>query len=335
MRFQAFSGPLSAILLLGCATFAGSLDPDLKLDFAGPGRLAVIWHQGDPDDDPSRRLVIYDRDGAHPLAIERPVEVRWIGSAELLVEQGVPSEEPGVLPRTRLLRVRLDGRADPLTEPRRAFGIEPAPGGDVFALSVDINDEGESNIEIWSLDGEPRRLAKRRQNLEEPRWSPDASMLVVSRIVDPLSDEDGGGLSFGGQTVPFPRLFHGLERDLVGALQPIHDGARDGPPVAGGSLPAWWDERGIFARQRTGLVRCKSPESGCSSVFEVPEGWRLVEARPEGSDRALLLLADGDHRFEGLPTEIREIELKSGAGRRLHPVRDRAFPLDLDWTHAP
>ena len=251
----------AALLLCGCASPAAGPEP--ALSFPGPGRLAVVWHVGEPDDPLDRHLVVYDEGGAHRLAVEQPREVRWLGVDELLVLQELPAV-PGEFAVGRLLRVPLGGAPPaPLLEPRRYYNAEPAPGGSSFAVGVETSDQGESELETWSLRGaEPVRLGRLPHNLDEPRFSPDGDMLVVARMVAPDAEE-GFGLSIGGVALPWPRLF-AIGSDLAGALTSIHDAGRDAPPVAGGSLPLWWDAAGVYARQRSGTPG-NFPRNGCQA----------------------------------------------------------------------
>ncbi len=324
-------------LALACASARAPEDPALALAFDGPGRLAVIWHLGEPDDPLDRHLVVYDAKGAHALDVERPREVRWLAPDALLVAVEVPAGRPGEFATVKLLRVSPgDARSEQIAAPRRYYDAEPAPGGAAFVVGVEINDQGESQLELWSLAGErPERLARRDQNLDQPRWSPDGKSLAVAMMVEPNELEGDLALSVGGVYVPWPRLFT-LEARLGGRLLPIHDGPRDGPPAAGGSLALWWDARGLHARQRDGIVRCRSPESGCALVFRSPGQRRLVDARPLGSGRALALLVDtASGELDPLPSEIWLLDLESGSGRALQPPARGAFPLDLDWSPAP
>jgi hypothetical protein len=99
-------------------------------------------------------------------------------------------------------------------------------------------------------------------------------------------------------------------------------------------MPAWWDDRGVFARQREGLVVCPSPDSGCNARVPVREDARMVEARPFGRDRLLYLLADAAAEHEGLPTEIWIAAVDGRNARRIENLEPGAYPLDLDWTAA-
>ncbi|MCP4004158.1 MAG: hypothetical protein GY725_08190 [bacterium] len=293
----------------------------------------MIWHLGEADELPDRRLWIYDSAGATAVEIDDPREVRWLGPRRLLVGREIATDVPGELPATQLLLVTLDG-SEPVAigNPGHIYGAEPSPDATSLALSVDIDDAGESRLEIWSLEEpSPQLIARREQNLDEPRWSPDGEMLLVARMVNPDAGDDGGGLSFAGQSVPFPRLF-ALPSDLLGDLVPIRDGANPDRPAPGGSMPAWWDERGVFARQNSGLMLCRSPESGCEARVRVRDGARMVDARPLSADRALILLADSAVEHAGLPSEIWIESLVGGIPLRLLGPGPMAYPLDVDWT---
>ena len=323
---------LVVLFAFGACAPEPSLEPELRLEFDGPGRLAVIWHRGEPDDPPDRHLVVYDARGGTRIDVADPLEVRWLDAERLLVVQSVPAQALDELPKSRLLLVSAgDGRVDPLGEPRRYYNAEPARDGRRFAVGVERNDQGESDLEIWSLDGpRPARITRREQNLEEPRWSPDGESLLVARMVEP-DDEDDSGLSVGGVVVPWPRLFV-LEAALDGDLLALHDGERVGAPVPGGSLPLWWDEGGVHARQRSGLARCATPTSGCVAEFEAPEARRVTDARPLADAQALLLMVDANTTLlHPLPGEIWRADLATGAGVLLHAARPGVWPLDLDW----
>jgi hypothetical protein len=262
--------------------------------------------------------------------------VRWLGSDALLVAARVPASRPGEFSQTQLWRIAVhDGTRAPLLAPRRYFNAEPLDAHR-FVVGVETNDQGESDLEIWSLDTTPaERVARRAQTLDEPRWSPDARGLVAAMMIDPESAEDEDALAVGGVSVPWPRL-HAVEANLQGPLVPIHDGARDEPAAAGGSLPLYWGADGIYARQRAGLARCATPISGCELVFAPPEERRIVDARPLGDQYALALVVDTTSgELNPLPHEIWRIDLRAGTGQPLQPARAGAYPLDLDWSPVP
>ena len=321
----------ATFLFAGLVLFAcgRGIDPAFVLDDAGAGALAVIWHLGEADDSPDRRLIVYMPGGARELGVPSPREVRWLDRGALLVLSELPAE-PGSFPETQLLRVSLDGDTRTILPPARYFNAEPSGDGRL-AVGVEVNDQGESDLEIWSLGDGPTRVHKRAQNLEEPRWSPDATGLVVAMMIDPDDDAELG-LSVGGIVVPWPRLF-ALEAALEGSPIAIRDGPRGESPVAGGSLPLWWDRSGVHARQREGLVRCATPESGCIVRYAPPVGRKLVDARPAGPGRALALMVDTEAtELNRLPSEVWLLDLDAGTGRALNTARPDAFPLDLDWA---
>lgn len=320
-------------LLSACATVGPELDPRLELPFPGPGRLVVLWHLGDPDDPPNRHLVVYDADGARPLDVEYAREVRWLDARTLLVAQELPVDDPAELPQTRLLRVPLGGgSAVPLAEPRRYYNAEPSADGRWLAVGEELNDRGDSALEIWLLArGGATRMRRREQNLDEPRWSPEADALAVAVMVEPDAEDDQG-LGLAGVSVPWPRLFV-LDAGFADPPLPVHDGVRDQPPVAGGSLPLFWTKAGLHARQRGGLARCASPESGCELVVENPPGRRLADARPFAAEGAFLLLVDASSEdLNPLASEIWTASLATGRAGTLFPARPGAWPLDLDWS---
>jgi hypothetical protein len=324
-------------VLSACATNGPEIDPRLELPFSGPGRLVVLWHLGDPDDPPNRHLVVYDADGARPVEVEDVREVRWLDARTLLVAQEVPAGDPAELPQTRLLRVRLaTGGVEPIAKPRRYYNAEPSADGRWLAVGEEVNDQGDSALEIWLLArGGATRMRRREQNLDEPRWSPESDALAVAMMVEPDADADGQSLGVAGVTVPWPRLFV-LDAGFADPALPVHDGARDRPPTAGGSLPLFWTRAGLHARQRGGLVRCASPESGCELVVENPPGRRLADARPFAKEGAFLLLVDAtSEELNPLASEIWTASLATGSAGALFPARPGAWPLDLDWSPAP
>lgn len=322
-----------AALLLGtgCAPLADAPLPEF--DFPGPGRLAVVWHMGEPDDLPERRLIVYDGGGADAVPVEQPLEVRWLGPDALLVLAERPARAIGEFPDAQLLRVREGSAPEPLGAPQRYYNAEPRADGSQLLVGVELDDQGDSALEVWSLSDEaPRPVARRELALDEPRWAPDGDAVAVARMIELDPDADAASLGVGGITVPWPRLFT-LDPDLQGPLTGVHDGARDAPPAAGGSLPLWWDASGLYARQRAGIVRCSSPESGCELVLAAPQGRRVVDARPFEGERALVLLIDTESReLAPLPSEIWLMDLATGRGAPLAALPAGAFPLDLDWT---
>ena len=322
----------TALLLgSGCAPSVGPPLPEFA--FPGPGRLAVVWHVGEPDDLPQRRLVVYDGGAGLAVPVEQPLEVRWLGPDALLVLAERPARAIGEFPDAQLLRVREGSAPEPLGASHRYYNAEPSADGSRLLVGVELNDQGDSALEVWSLSDEGLHpVARRELNLDEPRWAPDGDAVAVAWMVEPDSDEDGASLGVGGVTLPWPRLFT-LDSDLQGPLTRIHDAARDAPPAAGGSLPLWWGADGLYGRQRAGIVRCASPESGCRLVFAAPQGRRVVEARPFEGERALaLLVATDSPELAPLSSEIWLVDLAAGRGAPVAAVPAGAFPLDLDWT---
>ncbi|MGH9885932.1 MAG: hypothetical protein ACREBE_10410, partial [bacterium] len=223
--------------------------PQARLDagFRGPGRLVLIFEPSDPDQ--PRTLVVHDAHGARELPVPGARAARWISDHELLVSQEAPPDEPYGLPLTQLLRVDADtGRATALGKPARYFDAEPDPRGEHFAVGLEVDDQGESDLLILSVaDPGAKPVAGRNQPLDRPRWSPDgASLAVLQTLPDPEGEDSESGLSFGGQTVSWPRLFR-LPSDLRGKLVMVADGDPGKPLTAGGTLPLFWDARGIYA----------------------------------------------------------------------------------------
>jgi hypothetical protein len=324
-------GFAALLLSAACAPPTDATLPEFA--FPGPGRLAVVWHVGDPDDLPQRSLVVYDGDTARSVPVEQPLEVRWLGAGGLLVLAEQPARAIGEFPDAQLLRVREGSAPETLGAPNRYYNAEPRADGSRLLVGLELNDQGDSALEVWLLsDAGSHPIARRELNLDEPRWAPDGDAVAVARMVESDSDEDGASLGVGGITVPWPRLFT-LDPDLEGPLAGVHDAARGVPPAAGGSLPLWWGADGLYARQRAGIVRCASPESGCELVFATPPGWRVVDARPFDGERALALLVDtGSRDLAPLPTAIWLIDLAAGRAAPLAAVPRGAFPIDLDWT---
>jgi hypothetical protein len=321
-----------AALALGAACGDANRDP-LALGFAGPGRLAVLWELPGPAGEPERALVIYDREGARRIAADSPQSVRFLSRASMLVALEAPAARPEDWGRSRLALLDVESAAlRPFGEVRRWFDPEPAPDGRLLAVAVQVSEQGDSELEIWGLDAEPERLAVRPEPLDEPHFSPDGFDLVAARSVQGAGDDDGeGGPSFAGIEVPMPRLFR-LRRDLIGPARMLADGVSADASAPGGTLPLWWDARGIYARQAGALVRCAPRGEGCQPVWAPPAERFLADARPFGERGAILALADSSNSRERSPTELRVLELESGDDEVLHAPRPGRLILDLDWT---
>jgi hypothetical protein len=264
---------LAGAPLAGCASFVGPWD----IGHRGTGRIAVIYAPEDPDLGMTTQLVVYDRTGARRVTAPEPRAVQWLGRESLLLGLRHAPEAEGYLDRLELRRVDLrTGASSAVGEPGHYFDLAADPKGVLLALGVESADLGDSELQIWDL-GSGARLARRAQTLDRPRWSPNGRHLVVGQ---PRPDSDDAetheGVSIGGVAISWPRLFR-LRRGLEGTLVQLHDGARGGSLAPGGSLPLWWDWRGIWARQRTGLVRCAPDGRGCETVYAPGEERSVVD----------------------------------------------------------
>ena len=337
-RARRLSLALAALAVCACSKPAGAPAP-WDTGFRGPGRLVVLFENGDPD--VPRVLVVHDRAGARALAVERPRAARWISSHELIVSQEIPpppSDEYG-LPSTQLLRVDADsGEVKPFSRTARWFDAEPDPSGERLVAGVELDDQGASELVVLGLatPGETP-LAEVERALDRPRWSPDGRDLVVLQTInDPEGEATESGVSFGGQEVAFPRLFR-VSTELRGKLQLLRDGEPGGPLASGGSLPLWWGPKGVYAKQRRGLVLCDPGGTGCSTVFAPGGEKRVVDGRPAGPERALLLVRDhsGSQVEVDLPKELYEVQLNSGEGRAIYTAPRDVFLAEIDWVDGP
>lgn len=339
-RARRLALALAALAGLACSDRPAGTPAPWDAGFRGPGRLVLLFESGDPD--VPRAVVVHDAAGARALPVERPTAVRWISSRELLVSQDVPpakDDEYG-LPSTRLLRVDVDsGEAKPFSRTARWFDAEPDLRGERLAAGVELDDQGASELVVlgFASNGDTP-LAEVERALDRPRWSPDgASLVVLQAINDPEGEAAESGLSFGGQEVAFPRLFR-VASDLTGTLALLRDGDEPKAPLtAGGSLPLWWDAKGIYARQRRGLVRCDPEQGGCVVVFTPGGDRRVVDGRPAGAARALLLVRDhpGRQADVDLPRELWEVDPNGGASRVIYTSPDDVFLAGIDWVAWP
>jgi hypothetical protein len=303
----------------------------------------VIWVLVDAEDEVDRLLVVHDRDGATRVPITQAREVRWLDAQVLLLSLEVAPEDPLQWGQTEIaaldLRVK---RLLRLMSARRHYNLEVSPDRAWLVLGVEVNDRGDSDLEIWHLDTKPQRVATRREPLDEPRWSPDGVDLVAARAMqDPDAEESDTSAAIGGVGLVWPRLFR-LRRDLASGRSMLSDG----PPGAeraggtertaglepGGSFPLWWDSSGIFARQRRGLARCDPDGGGCSLVYAPGPERRITDGRRLGR-HAMLLVLDTT-RGERLPSEIHRVDLETGAGEVVFRGRPGVYVSDLDWTGA-
>jgi hypothetical protein len=325
---------VAPLLVVACSEPAPP--PRFDTGFRGPGRLVVIFEPADPES--PRALVVHDASGARELPVAGARAARWLSEDELLVSREARSDEPYGLPLTELLRVDADsGDATPIAEPARYFDAEPDRRGERIAIGLEVDDQGESDLLVLALaDANGKPTAGRSQPLDRPRWSPDgASLVVLQTLVDPDGEDSETGLSFGGQAVAWPRLFR-ASADLRGKLALLHDGNAGESLVAGGSLPLFWSARGIYARQRRGLVRCDPAGSGCAVVWAPPEPRRVVDGRAAGEDQALVLVRD--HRADAeldLPRELYRVWLADGRSELLFSAPEGVYLAEIDWVDAP
>jgi hypothetical protein len=325
---------LAIALLAGCAQLGAERRRPSPLDFAfeGPGRLVLIWQVPGSEGIVSTLLAVYDADGARSLPISGAVEARWFGRDALILSLDARSDDPTQWGLTELVVLELD-RPEPLrlAAPRRHFNFEPSPDRSWLAVGVEVGERGESDLEIWFVGGEPQVVARRREPLDEPRWSPDGVELIVSRAIqDPNADETSASL--GSVGFAWPRLFR-VRRDLGAAPVLVRDGEPNGDLSPGGSFPLWWDRAGIFARQRRGLVRCDPGERGCVLLYDPGENRRVVDGRKVGGDSALLLVLDTGSE-ERLASEIHRVDLATGSGSLAFRAPPSVYVTDLDWTPA-
>ena len=324
-----------ALALTACSRKHGAPAP-YDVGFRGPGRLVVLFENADPQ--VPRVLVVHDKDGARSLPVQNPRAARWISPHALIVSQELPPEEEYGLPRTQLLRVDVDaGTSEPFAEPGRWFDAEPDPRGERLAAGVEVDDQGLSELVLFSLASHGEKpLADAPRALDRPRWSPDgAELIVLQTVSDPDGADSSTGMAFEGQEVAFPRLYR-VSADLTGKLALLRDGEPGGPLVAGGSLPLWWDAHGVYARQRRGLVRCDPQGSGCTLVFSPGGDKRVFEGRPIGRDQALLLVRDHADQIDAeLPQHLYRVQLNTGNAEPIYQAARDVFLSEIDWVAAP
>jgi hypothetical protein len=323
---------LAALALCACASGAAGGRPGQGIRFAGPGQLLVVFeHAG-----VRRELVLVQAGGARRVEMPRFREARFAGPDLLVLALEARSRDDDYGPPATQLALH-----DLATGATRRFGpvadhydLEPSPDGLYLAVGVERGEVGEAELEIWSLGSEPELLASRPQALEEPRWREGedgrpSALAVALLMPDPEGDAGGGG--FGESSFSWPRL-HRLRRDL-GEPALIFDGTGGpGDLAPGGSLPLWWDARGLFARQNEGLMRCDPEQGGCTRVFGSPLGRRIVGGRPVGPREAWLLTVLAQDAFDrGEPDEIVRVELETGAALSRWRAPPGVAVVDLDW----
>jgi hypothetical protein len=328
---------LAAALALGACARRSATDPaPYDTGFRGPGRLVVLFENADPQ--VPRSLVVHDRAGARALRVANPRAARWLSPSALIVSQELPPEEEYGLPRTQLLRVDADtGAVEPFAQPARWFDAEPDPRGEKLAAGVEVDDQGLSELVMFSLRSKGEKpLADAPRALDRPRWSPDgAELVVLQTVADPDGADSATGMSFEGQEIAFPRLYR-VSADLTGKLSLLRDGDPGGPLEAGGSLPLWWDARGVYARQRRGLVLCDPAGSGCKLVFSPGGEKRVFDGRPAGPDQALVLVRDHAERLDAeLAQHLYRVELNTGNAEPIYQAPHDVFLSEIDWVAAP
>jgi hypothetical protein len=337
IRLAKFAVALAlALCLAACSRHRATAPAPYDTGFRGPGRLVILFENADPA--VPRVLVVHDRSGAQALRVENPRAARWISKNQLLVSQELPPEEEYGLPRAQLLRVDLDsGLVEPFASPARWFDAEPDPRGERLAAGVEVDDQGASELVLLSLASRgDKPLADASRALDRPRWSPDgAALVVLQTIADPDGADSETGISFGGQEVAFPRLFR-LSATLQGKLAFLRDGDPGGPLEPGGSLPLWWDARGVYAKQRRGLVLCDPSGSGCRLAFAPGGDRRVFDGRPAGPDEALLLVRDHSEQVDAeLPQDLYRVHLDSGKAEPIYHAPHDVFLAELDWVASP
>jgi hypothetical protein len=320
---------VAGLLIAGLVACAHLATGDLPR-FAGPGQL----------------LLLLERDGRREIALLGDAETRVLDASQLggtatdarfidrdtlLVLVEAPGQDEFGLPDVQLRRIDLrDGRQLAIGGPGRRYDPEPSADGRWLAVGADVAGVGDSNLEIWALEGEPERVAVRHQSLEEPRWRPDGFALVASVLMpDPETDEDLGG-GFAGTSFTWPRL-HRLRRDL-GEPSFVWDGETPETVAAGGTLALWWDARGLWARQPRGLVRCELAARRCRLVFAPSGERRVVDGRAVGPDQAWLLTVDASDAFDRRrPDGAVRVSLDSGRVLARWQARQGTEILDIDW----
>ncbi|HTO68228.1 MAG TPA: hypothetical protein VMR31_00065 [Myxococcota bacterium] len=335
LRHRLALSLLALGLVCACGRKHGAPAP-YDVGFRGPGRLVVLFENADPD--VPHALVVFDADGARSLAIEHVQAARWISPHALLVSQELPPQEQYGLSQTQLLRVDADtGKAERFAAPARWFDAEPDPRGERLAAGVETDDQGASELVLFSLASRGEEpLADAPKALDRPRWSPDgAALVVLQTIPDPDGADSESSMSFEGQEVAFPRLFK-VSADLRGKAALLRDGEPGGPMVAGGSLPLWWGARGVYAKQRRGLVLCDPEGAGCKLVYTPGGDKRVYDGRPCGADHAFVLVRDHSEKSDAeLPQELVRVSLADGRSEPIYRAPGDVFFGDIDWIAGP
>ncbi len=335
--FGSVAGALvAACLLMGCAP---AVAPWIELD-PGAGKLVTILRVDDPvGEGDELRLVtrteihLHTANGVRVLPIRAPRDVRFLDPETLLVIEELAATDEGGLPETRMILFHTKNEEiQPIGEGSGYYDPEPSPDGSMLAVGRDQPTHGDADLEVYDLTS-LERLAHRRQGLEEPRWREDGGRLVVALMVADPEELSGRGGEMDGTSFVWPRL-HVLQSNLtLGPLIPDADSADTLEP--GGTLPLWWDQAGIWARQNRGLVRCQ-PEGGCALVYSPGEDERIVDGRPVGAGEAMLLVVSKHGAFDRrLPDAVHRVDLRTGEGRVVHRTLRSEYLLDLDWIALP
>ena len=317
-----------ALALLACAQgVAPRAGPALGLHFAGPGRMLVVFERAGG----RRELVLLEPGGSRRLELPPFREARFVKPDLLLLVLEAGQAEDSVPPATQLaLHDLATGTTRRFGPVGQHYDPEPSPDGRFVAVGSERPEIGEADLEIWSIEGEPSVVALRTQPLEEPRWRGDGEAITVAQLLeDPESDVDTGG-GFGLNSFPSPRLQR-LTPELKKTVQ-VDDGAEPGKLAPGGSLPLWWDARGIFARQSGGLVRCEPRRGGCAHVYAPEPERRIADGRPVGAKEAWLLTVPATDAFDrALPDSIVRIDLDTGAVLSRWRAPPGVSIVDIDW----
>jgi len=325
-----------------CGVAACSMGPALStldgsradLGFPGANAIVAVLEHPDATEGSTSEVVVYRGTARSVVAVEQPRSARWLSPHELLVASTSP-DAADYLPRVQLHRVRLPrGEPQAFGPPGLYFDLAPSPDGELLALGVELEDFGDSSLQIWSLAGDWELLARRAQTLDRPRWSPSGRQLVVSQTRPDEADTEGmDSLAFEGVSLAWPRLFR-LRRTLYGELEALHDGSPGRQVVAGGSLPLWWAEQSIYARQRAGLVACDPEGTGCTLVYTPGPSTKVLDGCPLDRDQALLLVLNGEIAGAGQhANEIHRVSLTTGDLVSLHRAGRTSSVISIDCAH--
>jgi hypothetical protein len=281
-----------------------------------------------------RELVLLGPGGSRRLELPPFREVRF-ARRDLLVlvlESARSDDEDASLPPATQLALH-----DLATGATKRFGpvgqhydAEPSPDGRFVAVGTERPQVGDADLEIWSIEGDPEPVALRAQPLDEPRWRDDGEAIAAAQLVEDAEGDDHMGGGFGMRSLAWPRLQR-LSRELRQSVQ-VDDGAEPGQLAPGGSLPLWWDARGLFARQSSGLVRCDVERGGCAHVYAPEPERRIADGRPVGAREAWLLSVQATDAFDRRePDAIVRIDLESGNVLSRWRAPPGVAVLDLDW----